>query len=185
MKNIFVRYPGQITILILALGLFWIVITSLFFNRFLVKNTIAPTDGFPAPNFSLKTIEGELINLSSYKNQVLLVNFWTSWCPPCKTEMPAMQSVYELYKDKGFNILAINVTNQDDIGEVKRFSSKHHLTFPILLDIEGKVTNIYQIHSFPTSFFIDRSGVIHETIFGGPMSEALLKTRVEDLLAGK
>jgi peroxiredoxin len=128
-------------------------------------------------------MDGESINLSSYENQVILVNFWTSWCPPCKTEMPAMQSVYELYKDEGFKILAINVTHQDSIGEVKRFSSEHQLTFPILLDIEGEVTNKYQIHSFPTSFFIDRSGIIHETIFGGPMSEALLKTRVEELLA--
>lgn len=185
MKNLVNRFQVQLSVLILILGLTWIAITSIYFDTNLDNQTFAPAEGFPAPDFSLNTIDGKPFKLSTYKNQVILVNFWASWCPPCKTEMPTMQSVYDIYKDKGFIILAVDAANQDDINNVKRFSSKHLITFPILLDTDGTITNKYHVRSFPTSFFIDGSGVIHEIVIGGPMSEALLKTRVEALIGAK
>jgi cytochrome c biogenesis protein CcmG/thiol:disulfide interchange protein DsbE len=112
----------------------------------------------------------------------VLINIWTSWCPPCRAEMPALQQVYEAYRDQGFEILAVNATNQDSQQDAVGFAQELGLTFPILLDSTGEVSNLYQLRSLPTSFFVDSRGIIHEVVIGGPMSEALLRTRVQQLL---
>lgn len=96
--------------------------------------------------------------------------------------MPAMQKAYEAYQDQGFVILAVNATNQDSRQDAVDFAGQYGLTFPILLDTSGEVSSLYQLRSLPTSFFIDRHGVIQEVVIGGPMSEALLRTRVQQLM---
>ena len=112
----------------------------------------------------------------------MLINLWTSWCPPCKSEMPALQRVYADYQGQGFEILAVNATNQDNLADATAFAAQLGLKFPLLVDERGDVSRLYALRSLPTSFFVDSQGVIREVVIGGPMSEALLRIRVEQLL---
>jgi peroxiredoxin len=96
--------------------------------------------------------------------------------------MPAMQKLYDEYKDQGFVVLAVNMTYQDNPLEVMPFTQEYDLTFPILLEETGDVAKKYELRSLPSSFFIDRDGFIQEVVIGGPMSEALLRTRIEAIL---
>jgi cytochrome c biogenesis protein CcmG, thiol:disulfide interchange protein DsbE len=142
----------------------------------------AAHEGFLAPDFSLQTLSGETVTLSNLRGKPVLINLWASWCIPCRLEMPALQRVYQNYQAQGFQVLAVNATNQDDPGKVAEFAQQYGLKFPILLDKLGSVGQQYQLESLPTSFFVDTQGVIREVIVGGPMSEALLQVRVENLL---
>jgi cytochrome c biogenesis protein CcmG, thiol:disulfide interchange protein DsbE len=142
----------------------------------------APKAGFLAPDFLLKNPQGETHHLAGLAGQPVLVNLWASWCPPCRAEMPAMQRVYEEYQAQGFVILAVNATDQDSLAAANAFVESLGLTFPILLDPSGEVSAAYEVRALPTSFFIDREGIIREVVVGGPMSEALLRIRVQQIL---
>ena len=142
----------------------------------------APQAGFLAPDFELKTLKGDTIKLSDLRGQAVLVNLWATWCPPCRAEMKTLEKVQNDYKDRGFSILAVNMTSQDDPNAVAPFVEEQGLTYPILLDEAGQVAKAYQMKSLPSSFFIDRDGIIKEVVIGGPMAEALLRTRIEKLL---
>ncbi|MBI5825423.1 MAG: TlpA family protein disulfide reductase [Chloroflexi bacterium] len=166
-------------ILILMAGAAWISISA---GTSTVGTTSAPQAGFTAPDFTLKTPTGEEYTLSELKGNAVLVNLWATWCPPCRAEMPAIQKMYDEYKDQGFIVLGVNMTYQDDPFTVTPFVEEHGLTFPILLDEIGNVGTAYQIRSLPSSYFINRLGVITEVVIGGPMSEALLRTRIEEAL---
>jgi peroxiredoxin len=142
----------------------------------------APQTGFLAPDIELETTNGELVKLSDLRGQAVLVNLWATWCPPCRAEMKTLETVYEQYKDQGFTVLAVNMTYQDDSTKVMPFVKDQGLTYPILLDRAGEVAEAYQLRSLPSSFFINRDGTINEVIIGGPMAEALLRTRIEAIL---
>jgi thiol-disulfide isomerase/thioredoxin len=168
----------------LSLGLVWI-----WFSRAPEGSTTAglipaPQAGFLAPGFRLAALDGQEIALDELRGKVVLVNVWATWCPPCRAEMPAMQQVYETYREEGFEILAINATAQDTLSSLRPFVGEYDLTFPILLDPKGEATRLYRVRSLPTSFFIGRDGIISEVVVGGPMDEALLRARVEKLLRG-
>lgn len=166
-------------ILILIAGAAWIFISA---GTSAVGTTSAPQAGFTAPDFTLKTPTGEEYTLSELKGNAVLVNLWATWCPPCRAEMPAIQKMYDEYKDQGFIVLGVNMTYQDDPFAVTPFVEEYGLTFPILLDETGEVGAAYQIRSLPSSYFINRLGVITEVVIGGPMAEALLRTRIEEAL---
>lgn len=142
----------------------------------------APREGFLAPDFILLDEQGNTIQLSALRGKPVLVNLWASWCAPCKAEMPAMQTVHEQYGPQGFTILAVNTTFQDDRQNALNFAADRGLTFPILFDMDGSVSRKYQVRSMPTSFFIDRKGMVRRMVIGGPMSEALLRAEIERLL---
>lgn len=173
-------YKNALSLLILALGLGLIWLSRA--PTGLAQQQAAVQTGFSAPNFSLETLTGQTIELQSLRGQVVLVNLWASWCPPCRAEMPAFQRAYSDYRDQGFAILAVNSTVQDDLAAAQQFVTEHTLTFPILLDREGTVTSLYQVRALPLSVFIGRDGKIREIIPGGPMDEALLRARIEKLL---
>jgi peroxiredoxin len=168
--------------LILLLGLAWIFMSADQRGTSFSGTVAAPQQGFLAPDFELVTTSGESIRLSDFRGQAVLVNLWATWCPPCRAEMPAIEKVYNEYKGEGFVVLAIDMTYQDDASAVMPFIQEHGLTFPILLDTTGEVARAYQLRSLPSSFFITRQGIIHEVVIGGPMAEALLRTRVEEIL---
>jgi peroxiredoxin len=166
----------------LALGLGWIWFSRAPQGATTAGQIPAPQAGFLAPDFSLAGLDGETAALGGLRGQVVLVNLWATWCPPCRAEMPAMQRVYDDYKGQGFTVLAVNSTVQDDAAAIAPFAAEYGLTFPILLDERGLVTRLYQVSSLPTSFFIGRDGLVREVVIGGPMDEALLRTRIETLL---
>ncbi|MGJ7921153.1 peroxiredoxin family protein [Neobacillus sp. LXY-4] len=112
--------------------------------------------GNTPPDFELKTLTGETAKLSDYKGKKVMLNFWATWCPPCKAEMPEMQKFYEANKDN-VEILAVNMDTNNDVAG---FVQNTGLTFPILLDETNEVNKNYQIVSIPTTFFIDENGVI-------------------------
>ncbi|GAB1471216.1 TlpA disulfide reductase family protein [Chloroflexota bacterium] len=167
-------------ILVLVAGAAWIALSA--GDSEPVELSSAPQTGFIAPDFSLQTLDGEIYTLSQLKGQAVLVNVWATWCPPCKAEMPAMEKIYNEYKDQGFIVLAVNSTSQDDPSKIAPFAEEYGLTFPILLDDASRVALAYQVRSLPSSFFINRLGIITEVVIGGPMSEALLRTRIEAAL---
>jgi peroxiredoxin len=169
-----------IIIFILSLGLAWIYVSA---NGSTKSDlTPAPQQGFFAPDFELQTTEGEMVKLSDLRGQAVLVNLWATWCPPCRAEMPVMDKIYNEYKDQGLVVLAVNMTYQDTASNIAPFIDEYGLTFPVLLDETDSVGSTYQLRSLPSSFFIDRDGVINEVVIGGPMAEALLRTRVEEIL---
>ncbi|MFO1444965.1 TlpA family protein disulfide reductase [Bacillus sp. Bva_UNVM-123] len=127
--------------------------------------------GLKAPDFELKNLAGESVKLSDYEGKKVMLNFWATWCPPCKAEMPDME---EFYHDSGDDIviLAVNIdTNNDVAGFVKKMG----VTFPILLDTNNRVNKIYQIISIPTSYFIDEKGIIRNKHIGAMDIETMKK----------
>jgi len=174
----------KFSLIILLISAAWIWISAPPIGSTPSGKIPAPHTGFQAPDFSLLDNNGEEITLSSFRGTPVMLNFWASWCPPCKAEMPAMQLAYKKYKDRGFTILAINATNQDNLNTAVSFISDNGLTFPVLLDSNGLTTEDYRIRSLPTSFFIDRDGRITDVVIGGPITEALLNIRINELLEG-
>lgn len=167
---------------LLLLSAAWIAGTTLLSKPGEVGRSPSPRAGFPAPEFTLTTIAGDTVSLSDFRGQVVLLNFWAAWCPPCKAEMPAFEALQQAYQGQELIILAVNTTFQDDLSAARDFVTSNGLTFPIPLDMDGRVSNEYQILAMPSSFFIDRNGIIQEVIVGGPMSETLIQTQVRKLL---
>ncbi len=170
------------SILVLTFGAGWIVFTPPAQNAVTGGRMPAPQQGFLAPDFALQDAAGQTVQLSDQRGKPVLVNLWASWCPPCKAEMPAMQKVYDEYAAQGFTILAVNTTYQDDAAGARSFADSLGLTFPILYDLDGNVARQYQVRSMPTSFFVDAQGMVRRVVIGGPMSEALLRAEIEQLM---
>jgi peroxiredoxin len=167
---------------VLALGLVWIGVSGTLPGTATNSGIPAPQAGFLAPDFTLTTLEGTDMALSDFQGKAVLVNVWASWCGPCRAEMPAMQRTFEEYEELGFTILAVNAAIQDNRADAEAFIKEMGLSFPILFDTDGYLYEQYQIRALPSSFFILPDGSIQEVVFGGPMAEALLRTRVESLL---
>ncbi len=142
----------------------------------------SPREGFSAPDFTLDQLGGGQVHLSSLRGKVVLVNLWASWCPPCRAEMPTIQSVYQAFAAQGLVVLGVDQTNQDSEAAAAAFAKNLGLTFPIALDRGGEVGARYSLQGLPSSFFIDRKGVIRSVVVGGPMSAALIQSKIEALL---
>ena len=138
--------------------------------------------GLTAPDFTLKTIEGASITLSSLRGQPILLNFWATWCPFCRDEMPAFQNVYEELKDDGFIVISITEEVGSEMDKVMDFRDAYNLTFPILLDESGVVTRRYQVTSLPRTLLITPDGVISNIILGGPITENTLRRELSAMM---
>ena len=143
----------------------------------------SPRAGFPAPDFTLPLASGENVSLAAYRGQVVILNLWASWCLPCRAELPAIEAVYTAQRERGLAVLAVNSTYQDSVDRALGFVDELGVTFPILLDHDGSVSKRYLLRALPTTFFIDRQGIIREVIVGGPMPLSTLQSQVEALLA--
>lgn len=131
-----------------------------------------------APDFELKTLDGQSMKLSDLRGKRVIVNLWATWCPPCRAEMPDMQSFYEANKDKGIVILGVNLTTSEKQPEnIGKFINEFGITFPVVLDAESHVSDRYQVTSIPTSYMIDSRGVIQQKIIG-PMNRDMMEELV-------
>lgn len=143
-----------------------------------------PHEGFAAPEVDLDGLDGLRLRLSDLRGQVVVLNLWASWCPPCRAEMPALQALHERYAGRGVVVLAVNSTIQDSEPAAREFAAEFGLTFPIGLDRDGLATRQYQVRALPSTFFIDGAGVIRRVVVGGPLDSSVLETTVLDLLQG-
>ena len=130
-----------------------------------------------APDFELTTLEGETTRLSDYRGQRVFINFWATWCPPCRAEMPDMQKLYE-QTDVDVEILAVNLQESEEV--VSEFVKEFGLTFPILMDVNSDVADTYQVRAYPTSYMIDSSGRI-QFIAIGAMNHDLMVQEIEKM----
>ncbi|MFG6148811.1 TlpA family protein disulfide reductase [Halobacillus sp. B23F22_1] len=126
--------------------------------------------GDQAPDFELETLDGKNVKLSELEGQKVFLNFWATWCPPCKEEMPEMEKFHEEYGDEVV-VLAVNATEtESNESDVDKYIEEEGYTFPILLDKDSKVNNDYQAMSIPTTYFIGTDGQVQEPRKVGPMS---------------
>jgi peroxiredoxin len=129
----------------------------------------APTVGTMAADFSLTDLDEQVRSLSHYRGQIVLLNFWATWCKPCTIEMPAMQAQYDRLRKSGFVVLAIN--ELEDVEKVREHIRSYGHTFPVLLDTDNRVANMYGVYGLPVSVFIDEQGRVQEYIKGGLLTE--------------
>jgi cytochrome c biogenesis protein CcmG/thiol:disulfide interchange protein DsbE len=158
---------NKIGILIFLFGVGFVILLFLIGTEINFRfNTPPPVvAGSEAPDFSYPDLEGKTVSLSDYRGKLVLVNIWATWCKPCVDEMPSMEKLYDNFKDKEFEILAVSI---DKLGEkaVRPFMEFHKLNFKALLDTRGEIQQVYRVTGIPESFIIDRDGVIIEKVIG-------------------
>ncbi len=128
-----------------------------------------PVVGTAVEDFQLVDLSGKMQSLSQYRGKIVLLNFWATWCKPCTTEMPAMQTIYDKLRDKGFVVLAVNELEDD--AKVREHIKQYGHTFPVLMDRDNKVANQFGVFGLPVSVFIDQEGRVQEYIKGGLLTE--------------
>jgi thiol-disulfide isomerase/thioredoxin len=121
--------------------------------------------GFPISDFSLPLLNGETRTLSGLKGKIVFLNFWATWCPPCRAEMPDMEKLYQKFKNEGLEFLTVNI--QEHKRDVEAFMKDFGLSFPVALDSRGDVATKYGIRGIPTTYIIDRDGRIIAAAVGG------------------
>jgi peroxiredoxin len=121
--------------------------------------------GSIAPDFTLENMQGEKVSLAQLRGKVVIVNFWATWCPPCRAEMPSMEVLHQTFKDDDFVMLAINV-EKNGRETVTGFLRESPYSFPILLDDRSKAQNLYGVFQYPVSFIVDRSGMVVKKVTG-------------------
>lgn len=143
----------------------------------------APRTGHPAPEFTLTTLDGDEVSLSDFRGQPVILNFWASWCGPCRVEMPDLQKTYDTHGEDGVVVLGINLTRRENsLDDVPAFIDEFDLTFPIVLDEEGEVAKLYQVRGQPASVFIDANGIV-QTMWQGPVTKQFIEDQLVDLTA--
>ncbi len=133
--------------------------------------------GGPAPDFWFETAQGQATSLSELEGKIVLINFWATWCNPCKTEMPYIQQIYDEWPEEELVMLAINVGDSSD--DVASFMQSNSLSFPVLLDSQGEAATRYGIPGFPTTLFIDKKGLLQNARVGAFSS----KEEIESILS--
>jgi len=138
--------------------------------------------GEPAPDFTLETLNGTEVRLSQFRGQPVLINFWASWCQPCRKEMPELVRSYKANKSRGFVLLGMNLTYIDTVQDAQAFAKEFNITFPVLLDKDGAVAEkSYGVQGIPTSVFVNRDGTIAR-IQIGPMTGPQVDQYVSEIL---
>jgi thiol-disulfide isomerase/thioredoxin len=136
--------------------------------------------GNSAPVFKSVDLRGNTISLADYRGKPVLLNFWATWCPPCRNEMPFLQQVYDEFKDKGLVWIEIDIQESQD--EVNGFLAANNLSLPTIIDNTGGIANNYDIASIPTTFFIDSNGIIKQKIVGGFPNRDYLVQELQSIL---
>lgn len=173
------------SILIVLLAAIWTTITAYAGGETTGGHIPAPQKGFLAPDIPLTTLDGQSARLNDLRGNAVILNFWASWCPPCRAEMPALQQVHNQFQGKGLVVLAMHATSQDTIDAAVRFLSNNNLSLPVSYDFDGIAIEKYKVRALPTTFFIDAEGIIQDISVGGPMSEAFLTAQALKLTGEK
>jgi cytochrome c biogenesis protein CcmG/thiol:disulfide interchange protein DsbE len=142
--------------------------------------TAAPRVGFIAPAFQTSTPSGEAIGSEQWRGKVVVLNFWATWCGPCRAEMPAFQSVLDARRKDGLIVIGLN--QSEDADSITAFTRALQLQFPMGLDRDAAISELYGVHALPTTFLIDRRGVIRDLVIGGPMKSDMLESKLSALL---
>lgn len=167
------RTRWNILIVFVALvGLAWIWINRMPGNGTAAAGVLppAPGVGHPAPDFSLTTTSGETFKLSDLRGKPVVLNFWATWCPPCRAELPEMQAASQRLAGQ---VAIVGVDQAEAPADVQAFAEKLGITYPIPLDKNADASRLYAVRSLPTTFFIDRSGTIRQIQIGA-VTEATL-----------
>jgi len=138
------------------------------------------TVGEIAPDFKLQNLEGKAVSLGGYRGTPVLINFWATWCGPCVYEMPFLQQIYEEWSDKGLVLLAVNVGETP--AKVTSFMKQYNLSLPVLLDTTETVARKYGVTGWPTTFLIDRDGVVQDRVIGAFPSKAEIEKRLSKII---
>lgn len=136
----------------------------------------SPEVGKLAPDFRLSSLDGNIVSLSDFRGKAVLINFWASWCPACKFEMPFLQMIHEEWSEKGLVILAVDIGESQ--SEVQEFMANLGLSFTALLDSKKEVALTYNIRNIPTTFFVDKNGVIRDVKIGSFSTKAEIENRL-------
>jgi len=163
---------------VLVLGAGWIWWSRVPTGAAAVRPESIPLKGHPAPDFTLQTMTGEPLALSDLRGKAVVLNFWATWCPPCRAEMPELQAAYTAYAPGGLVVLGVN--QAEDRATVRAFLDELGLTFPVVLDTQYEVADRYSVNSLPTTFFIDRDGVIRDIVVG-QMNAAVLSEHIKTI----
>ncbi len=141
---------------------------------------VAPKEGALAPNFLLETLDGGELRLSDLRGSAVVLNFWATWCSPCRREIPQFVEAYDRYREEGFVIVGVNLQESPSI--IERFARDFDMQFPIAIDRDGEVSDEYRLLGLPTTYFIDRQGVVR-AVFRGPFLQRLQGTRVQGAIS--
>ena len=141
-----------------------IIIITLFLSSMFAGNAISAELNKSAPDFTLKALSGENVRLKELSGQVVLINFWASWCGPCRKEMPLLDELHAKYSDLGFTVLGVNVEQQNQ--KAKEFINELNVSFPILLDEQNTVSKLYDVEAMPTTVVIDRNSNLRYVHYG-------------------
>jgi peroxiredoxin len=146
--------------------------------------TSAPTQGTQvgnlAPDFQFNSLEGQAISLSDLRGKPVLINFWATRCPPCVSEMPYLQEIYNEWSETELMLLVINIG--ESASKVKEFLQGHNLSLPVLLDAQQLIANKYEIAAIPTTFFVDKDGIIQEKVIGAFPNKAEIEKRLSKII---
>ncbi len=183
------RFPVGLAVLLgvgLLAGLAMGILTASNPQRMLSGGRGLPTpipdvvsEGRPAPDFTAQTADGGSITLSDLRGRPVALNFWATWCAPCRVEMPALQAASERYADDGLAILAVNAGESAEA--VNEYMQELGLTFPAVLDSDGQIVDLYEVRVFPTTVWIDADGIIRAEHFG-PLDDDLIDRTMGDLV---
>jgi thiol-disulfide isomerase/thioredoxin len=142
----------------------------------------AQLQGKTAPAFALTTLDGGLDSLSHYSGHPVVINFWATWCKPCRVEMPYIIDVYHKHAGQGLSVVTINLTDQEgSTKDVLKFVNEFQMPFPVLLDQKGKARKLYRLRGVPTSIFVGSDGVVR-SVNQGPISEPALRQQLAGIL---
>ena len=147
---------------------------------FLMISLVSFSNSAKAPDFNLKDQYGVTHSLENYKGKVIFLNFWATWCPPCKKEMPDIENIYKEYGENKKDVIILGVNSEKE-NEAKKFLKDKGYTFPTVIDENSEVMRKYFIQAFPTSFVIDKEGNVYGYVMGG-LTKEQIKQVIEEVL---